>query len=460
FPENEAEFFTSKDREVLESRRMLDIPEEEIQLKSGDTRILHTKKIPILDEHGDPQYLLGISEDITEKKKAELANAELENQLRQAQKMEAVGTLAGGIAHGFRNLLAAMFAYIALAKNTLDPGHAAMKSLDLVEDAATQARGVTNALLTFCHAAPTEKTPFDLSVAVRAQIRLLRGVLPSTIRVKDDLAPIGELWVYGDESQLQQVVMNLAINARDAVVISGELEISLRESSCDPQTRSATGADARWAVLRVEDNGVGMAPDKISRMFEPFFTTKPRGHGTGLGLSIAHSIVADHGGRIDVESRLGSGTRISVHLPCCAPPEESDQDPRSGSRDRGESIMIVEQDEYTRSIMTSTLRYQGYEILQVADARSASAALQTCRAELSLVVLDLDLPHHESAQLLSTLRRTASDFPVVGVTGEPHLDGNSGSVAGDLVLRKPFQMSELISVVGRALNRKSGEKSA
>lgn len=459
FPEHEAEFFTRKDREVLENRRLLDIPEEEIQLKSGDIRILHTRKIPILDENGDPQYLLGISEDITERKKAELANAKLENQLRQAQKMEAVGTLAGGIAHEFENLLNAMFAYIGLAKNKLDFGHAASKSLDMVEVAAKQARGVTNALLTFCHAAPTAKSPFDLANAVRTQVRLLRGVLPRTIRVTDDLAPNGSLWVNGDETQLQQVLMNLAINARDAIDASGELDISLRDSSRHPETQSAAGADDRWAVLRVEDSGTGMTPETNSRIFEPFFTTKPPGRGTGLGMSIAHSIVTDHDGRIEVESQLGCGTRISVHLPCCKPPKHRDLDPDSRSRDGGMLIMIVEQDEYALSIMKSTLACQGYEVLPAADAGSAAAAFQTRGAELSLAVLDLDLPRHERAELLSILQRTKPGLPIVGVTGRPDLDIATLHMARDHVLRKPFQMHELISAVGRVLNRTPDERS-
>ena len=286
-------------------------------------------------------YIAAIVTDATQRR-------QLEDQLRQAQKMEAVGTLASGIAHDFNNLLTAIYGYTELAKTFLPGDSPAVESLNMVEQAARQASGVTRSLLTFSRKAPGHKQVLNLTVVINDTVRLLRHVLPASIEVEQIIPPGFDGWVNADAMQLQQVLMNLAVNARDAMPDGGRLGISLHHEPATPAAGSAgpAGAADGSAVLVVEDSGIGMSEETQARIFDPFFTTKPRGQGTGLGMAIIHGIITNHGGTIHVDSKEGRGTRVTVTLPRAepapAPPSEPDASghprhrrrcPRSGDHD-------------------------------------------------------------------------------------------------------------------------------
>jgi len=400
---------------------------------------------------GGKQLILGLFHDTTDRQ-------QLEEQLRQAQKMEAVGTLASGVAHDFNNLLTAIFGYTDLARATLPEGHPAAHSLEMVEQAARQAGGVSRSLLTFSRKAASRKSPVNFGEVLHQAVRFLRRVLPASIEVIEELSAAADLWGMADAAQIQQVLMNLAVNSRDAMPEGGRLRIRLAPGPAEAlgPVSSEEGQPASTAVLVVEDTGVGMPPEVRSRIFEPFFTTKPRGQGTGLGMSVIHGIVTDHGGRIEVESEPQRGTRVTISLPCSVP---SDADRREqaepGGAGRGADhdavIIVVEDDEHVRSIMCSTLRSEGYEAVPAGDGLEAAAALQTHAAVVRLVLLDLDLPRRSGVSVLREIRETKMDIPVIVVTGgvgfDPaeHLDGS------ERLLLKPFRMSELVSLVAQTL---------
>jgi len=401
-----------------------------------------------------PGEFVTIFDDITEQKAAEEALDRSEEQLRQAQKMEAVGTLASGIAHDFNNLLTAIFGYTALAKKALPAGHPTIHFLEMIEEAAQQAGGVTKALLTFSRKAVAERRPVDLGRTVSESLRLLRRVLPASVDVVEDV-PSEAIWVCADVTRIQQVLINLAVNARDAMPDGGRLRIVLRQvpaSETGWETTDRNRPEA-YARLTVEDTGIGMPENVKRRIFEPFFTTKARGHGTGLGMSIVHGIVTDHMGRIDVRSEVGSGTQVTIWLPCCAAPRDflREAPPPTHAQGHGESILLAEDNDHVRAIMVSTLRSRGYSVIEASDGDAVMAAIEAHREDTRLVVLDLDLPKMTGLDCLRQIRQVRPDMPAIIVTGRVEFDPARHLGKNDFLLRKPFAMAEFTGTVARAL---------
>ncbi len=248
--------------------------------------------------------------------------AALQAQLRQAQRLEAVGKFATGVAHDLNNVFMAVTNFAHAARMAPSKEDKVVQALDGIIEVTEQATGLTRSLLTFSRAAPAEKSPVHLGRAVAKSIHLLSGMLPATIEIVADASSFPDLWVEGDATQLQQVVLNLAVNAGDAMPDGGQLRIAVNHEPVDPADvlSAVTTKGKGAAVLMVEDTGVGMPEEVRTRIFEPFFTTKPRELGTGMGMAVVHGIVSDHHGHIDVDSQEGRGTRISATFPCCDPP--------------------------------------------------------------------------------------------------------------------------------------------
>lgn len=264
-------------------------------------------QLVIPEDKPDSAYIVGISRDVTARIQAEQQRGELELRLRRSQKLDAIGTFATGIAHDFRNTLLAIAASVQSARKKIEPQHPAERSLELIEDACRQSMEITQSLLTFTRGQGRNKAPVNLGDLVRQTIRLLNAMLPAMIRIEAELGTNGP-WVMANASELQQVMMNLSTNARDALGDQGgALKIRLTDAGTD-RTR-----------LSFIDEGEGMSPETIQRVFEPFFTTKSRLKGTGLGLSLVHGIVTEHGGDIEIDSAPGRGTTVTVTLPTIQP---------------------------------------------------------------------------------------------------------------------------------------------
>ncbi len=418
-------------------------------------------------EQGEVERVIGTVQDITEVRRAQAERQRLEDELKQAQKLEAVGTLATGVAHDFNNLLTAINGYVSLTRDALAPDSKARQTLDMIELATEQAAGVTHSLLTFGHRTPTEKSAIDLAPNIRQSLQLLRRLLPASIELVEDLPENDEIFVNANGHQLQQVWLNLTINARDAMPDGGRLIIRLRRHAQPPEppespdlpeppesaSDSWYGQPAESALITVTDNGAGMDEKVMRRIFEPYFTTKPRGQGTGLGLSIVHGIITDHGGRIRVRSQPGRSTRFIIHLPTCPPPAAAVPPTVTDDlhRGHGQTILLAEDNEFVRAIIASSLQAAGYRIIHVGDGRQALNIYEARREELGLLLLDLDLPRFTGEQCLEQIRRTSPDLPVILISGAYDQTTRIDAPSTEVRLAKPFQITTLIELVNLML---------
>jgi two-component system cell cycle sensor histidine kinase/response regulator CckA len=365
--------------------------------------------------------------------------------------MEAVGRLAGGVAHDLNNTLTAIFGYVDLARGQLPPEHKAHANLDGLEQAAEQASGVMRGLLTFSgRSSPTKKT-VALGPLLTETIHMLRHMLPASIEIMADVPKDTSLAVYADPTQIQQVLINLALNARDAMPEGGQLGIALSEEqdTLDPEHVTAS----RLACITVRDNGVGIPPEVCPRIFEPFFTTKAHGQGTGLGLAIVHGIVRDHGGRIEVDSEPGRGTTVRVLLPAVAP-ESADMPvaaPGAVPPGRRAPILLAEDQGPVRRVLATALDAIGYEVVEAADGEELQQRFREAAGRLRLLIFDLDLPKRSGRVCLDEIRATGCQTPAILITGEVEAGLEKGLDEHTVLLRKPFRVPELAELAGRML---------
>ena len=324
FPKEQADFFTQKDREVLQHKVVCDIPEEPIDTSAGK-RILHTKKIPILNDLGEPAFLLGISEDITPHKQAEKEREKLQAQLTQAQKMESVGRLAGGVAHDFNNMLSAILGYSEMALEQLNPADPLFGNLMEIKKAAKRSAELTKQLLAFARKQTAAPKILDLNETVESMLKMLRRLIGENINL---------VWVPGtgihpilmDPSQVDQILANLCVNARDAIAGVGKIIIETRPVTFDDAMCSThpTCTPGEHVMVSVSDTGSGMTKGILENLFEPFFTTKEQGKGTGLGLATVYGIVTQNNGLVHVYSEPEKGSTFKIYLPC----HKTDQKPQ------------------------------------------------------------------------------------------------------------------------------------
>jgi len=584
-PKEEADFFAAKDREVIEGGKLVDIPEEDHSIGPLGHRILHTTKIPMFDETGKPSHLLGISEDITERKRAEeqlrlseeryrniietitdyvftvvvsngravstshgpgcvavtgfsadelsrdprlwleivvpadRASVEeqsrrvlagervgalehrivrkdgavswvratlvprfdpsgalyaydaliqdvterraLREQLLQAQKMEGIGRLAGGVAHDFNNLLTAILGYIEIARLDLPADlpvdHELRSDLDQIGAAGERAAALTRQLLTFASKQIVAPVRLDLSALVVELLKMLRPLLGENITVVANLEPeIGT--IEADPSQIQQLLVNLAVNAHDAMPDGGRLTIetamaNVTETFAAAHPEAKTGSRVR---LSMTDTGYGMSEEVQSHLFEPFFTTKGRGKGTGLGLATCHGIVHQMGGHIEVFSEPGSGTTFRIFLPCVEGPAavRSAVGPASPAPTGIETVLVVEDESIVRRLAVVGLRAHGYTVIEASDGAEALAIAKRIAPELNLVVSDIVMPGMSGTELVRQLALVAPGVRRLLVSG--HAESTvlpEGLIeAGVAFLPKPFTPERLARKVREVLD--------
>lgn len=378
-----------------------------------------------------------VLQDVTEQ-------MELEDQLRQSQKSEAIGQLASGIAHEINNALTAIYGYLSLGRASVTNNHPAASYLDQILVAAQQASSVTKSLLTFARRERTMKENVRVADVVDRSTSLLSGLLPANIRMVADTTNAPDAVVLGDANQLQQVVLNLAINSRDAMPKGGMLSISLAAGE-------QIGA-ADKVRLTVSDTGEGMSAEVMERMFEPFFTTKARGQGTGLGMSVVQGIVRSHDATIRVRSKLGEGTTFEIDLPLASTTPVQDTTPvTQGDAPTGSgAVVIAEDNRAVRRILADGLRRYGYNVIEADDGAEFMdhmAALVTVGARPAAIVLDIDMPIKSGLDCLAALRAQGDLTPAVVISGGAIGNFDHKRV---IVLPKPFQVRDLAEAIAAA----------
>ncbi|MFT3913453.1 MAG: ATP-binding protein [Anaeromyxobacteraceae bacterium] len=414
--------------------------------KGGAVRSVRLTAAPLSAPGGPARRAVAVIEDETELRA-------LGDQLRQAQKLESVGRLAGGVAHDFNNLLTVILGCVEVARQDRADGQpVSPEDLDEIRGAALRARDLTRQLLTFARKGVAEPVPLDLAAVVRDTEKLLRRALGEDVGLALELeaAP----WtVVADRGQLEQVLVNLAVNGRDAMGPGGRVEVSVRNVEAEAAgRRSPLLAGRDWVSIAVRDTGSGMSEVVKAHLFEPFFTTKPVGKGTGLGLASVHGIATQAGGHVLVESAEGRGTTVEVLLP-------RDRAPRAGDgggapeRRGTETVLVVEDDAAVRAVTTRTLERAGYRVLQAADG---AEALEAARAHpvVRAVVTDVVMPGMPLAELVDGLRQTLPGVKVLYVSGCPNdVLGERGiAAARDELLTKPFPPEALLARLRQVLS--------
>jgi PAS domain S-box-containing protein len=394
--------------------------------------------------------------DVTPRHQAEAARLALEEELRQAHKMESIGRLAGGVAHDFNNLLTAITGYASMAQRASDPRRAAEHVGGILE-AAERAAALTRQLLAFSRKHVIAPEPTALDQLTLGLEKMLARIIGEDIRLEVRTTPgLGRCLV--DPNQVEQVVLNLVVNARDAMPDGGRLVLEVREVTLDES--DAVHPDARpgpHVLLAVADTGVGMAPEVKSRLFEPFFTTKPRGQGTGLGLSVVYGTVRQHGGFIHVDSEPGRGTTVSTFWPRIveAEPGGTPAAPTATREPGGrESILLVEDDPLVRRYSVEALQAHGYTVLVAASAEEALRTVEGHREPPGLLLTDVILPGRNGRALAEELSRRWPELPVLFCSGyTDRLLDESGRLGPHMgLLAKPYDTAMLLARVRQAID--------
>jgi PAS domain S-box-containing protein len=414
---------------------------EEYRFRHGRGHWIVIRDQGFLDrEDGRSVRMYGTMSDVT-------ARHALEEQLRQAQKMETVGTLAGGIAHDFNNQLTGVIGHLDLASDTLGPDDPRLVHIQVARRAAMRCAELTRGLLAFSRQLESHPRATDVAGLVTESVELLTRMLPASIRIGTRLAE-GLPPAMVDPVQVQQVLFNLCINARDAMPAGGELEIGLASVAVDePARRHADARRGLFLELRVRDHGGGISADVLPRIFEPFFTTKPVGEGTGLGLSMAYGIVRKHQGWIEVESSP-TGTTFRVLLPAtqCTDAVAAVAPAPDAAGGHGETVLVVDDEPVVRELALVSLRQAGFHAVGAADGEAAVAFVRDHPGTIAAVVLDMVMPGGGGEQVLPRLRALRPGLPVVLSSGyAPTTEGRLAGAAG--WLPKPWGPSQLIEAV-------------
>jgi len=433
-------------QQIITSKKWVPV-EREMEALGGTFLVSCT---PVLDEDEHLVKIIHTTTDLTEHKL-------LEEQLRHSQKMEAIGVLAGGIAHDFNNILTAIQGYSELALMTVQEDSTLHQYLNEIRKASKRAADLTSQMLFFSRKQPITMVPLDLNQIIQNLTRMIGRIIGEDIRLHTELE--SDLWPFqGDSGTIEQVIMNLVVNARDAMPTGGDITIQTQNIQVDKEycNNYRYARPGRFVCLRVEDTGVGIDQEIIDRIFEPFFTTKGVGKGTGMGLSVVYGIVKQHEGWVNVESPPDQGTVCSIYLPAVfvkPVKEQKSADSLHAYRGKGERILLVEDEESVRNLSTMMLSETGYVVFHASNAKEALDIFKKERGNFDLILSDVVLPGDSGLMLVEQLRKLKPGINVLFTSG--YSDEKSGrrliQERKYPYLQKPYELVVLLQTIRDAL---------
>ena len=416
--------------------------------RSGERLMVDSRWTLVRNEAGEPDYYLITKTDITEQKRTE-------EHLLRAQRMESIGTLAGGIAHDLNNILSPIMMAVDMMRLGVGEDDQA-RWLAMVKENAERGADLIRQVLTFARGMEGERVTVQLKHLIKDAVTVLNQTLPKSIILKHYIAPDLRP-ITADPTQIHQVLMNICINARDAMPTGGTLEISAENVVIDENyaRMNSEAAAGDYVLLTISDTGVGMPPDVVQRIFDPFFTTKELGKGTGLGLATTMTIVKSHGGFISVYSEPNSGTRFAIYLRSSEAEHTGEARPADEPlpRGHGELILVVDDEENIRSITEATLTSRNYRVLTAVDGTDALAVYAQHRDEIAAVLTDVAMPFMDGIALTRALKKMKPDLKVIAMSGllteEKNAELTGLNVTG--FLSKPYSGETLLTTLKKAL---------
>lgn len=417
------------------------------QRNKAGVEIITDSRWTLIDaESGEGRSILCINTDITDRKRIEI-------QLLRTQRMESIGTLAGGIAHDLNNVLAPILMGAEMIRQSpLDPMSA--KLMETIETSARRGRDMVKQILSFARGHSGDQSVLQLAHLIKEMDKIMRETFPKTIRPRAEIAP--NLWpILGDATQLHQVLLNLCVNARDAMPDGGEIIVVARNVTLDETTaQKFVGAKpGPHLLLSVTDTGTGMTPEIMQKIFEPFFTTKEIGKGTGLGLSTTITIVKNHRGVLDLVSEVGKGTTFSIYFP--ADPAASSTGPAKPEPDklkgRNELVLVVDDEPAVREMAKASLTQNGYRVICAANGREALSVCAETKEKISLVLIDMMMPVMGGSLGLRMLHRQYPAIKTVAMSGQPQPDKFKDNFSSTPFLSKPFNTDQLLATLQHRL---------
>jgi PAS domain S-box-containing protein len=450
-PKPEAERVSRLFCDIASARRPFSGLENTNLHKSGRLVVLETSGVPVFDASGNFQGYRGMDRDITARK-------QLEAQLRQAQKLEAVGQLAGGVAHDFNNILAAIMMQLNLLQMNQALDRKTLSALDELQEEAQRAAGLTRQLLMFSRRAVLDVKPLDVDAVVENLLKMLRRLIGENVDLQFGRRTALPL-VEADAGMIEQVLMNLVVNARDAMPRGGTIKIATTAVAFPPASipQESIRRGGRFVCLAVSDTGDGMDAETLKRIFEPFFTTKEVGKGTGLGLATVHGIAAQHKGWVEVDSAVGAGSTFRVYLPAIEQSSASAAPRRELSPLVGgkETILVVEDQPKVRRLIALTLRAQGYAVHEAGTGQEAIAVWQQHQGQIDLLFTDMIMPEGLTGlELTERLRAAKPGLKAIISSGYSAEIAQKDAIdkAGVIYLAKPYEAQTLTEVVRRCLD--------
>ena len=417
--------------------------------KDGRELTVQTRWTLMRNAQGVPESILSVNTDITQRKS-------LEAQFLRAQRLESVGTLAGGIAHDLNNVLGPVLLSLEVMRQKSDDP-LMQRMINTIESSSKRGAELVKQVLTFAKGVEGDRVPVQIKYLIKEIQSIIQETFPKSISVNMDVTR--DLWsVMGDGTQLHQVMMNLCVNARDAMPDGGRLEIVAKNEVLDEQYvgMHLEAKPGKYVVVSVNDSGIGMSAAVKARIFDPFYTTKETGKGTGLGLSTVMSIVKSHKGFVNLYSEVGRGTSFKVYLPA-GEQEEGQQkieEPQSARRGNGELILVVDDEEAIREITKTTLEAFGYSVVTASDGADAIGKFASQRNEFGLVLTDMIMPYMDGEAVIRALRRIEPDIRVLLVSGLDQESHIAQEGKGIRFLHKPYTSKTLLESIESLLASK------